>query len=82
MNTKIIQNQIDLSVGIFDQSFKKRNNQLITHGIFVNHESNLTPVGNRRDQLDSFAFCTQADVRCFSLDFCVLYIFGIIDNSP
>jgi len=37
MNTQIIQNQIYLAIGIFDQSFQELDKQLRIHSIFVNH---------------------------------------------
>jgi hypothetical protein len=56
MNTQFVQNQKYLLVGILNQSFAKIDKSLRVHCLIVDHETNLTLIGNRGDQVDSFLF--------------------------
>ena len=66
MNSQIVQNQKHLFVGIFYQSFAKFDKGLRVHCLIVNHETDFTLIGNRRDQVDPFLFCIEPYGRRFS----------------
>jgi hypothetical protein len=66
MNPQVIQNQKDLSISILDQSFAKFDKGLRVHCPIVDHETNFTLIGNRRDQVDSFLFCIEPYGRGFA----------------
>ena len=66
MNSQIVQNQKYLFVGIFYQSFAKFDKGLRVHCLIVDHETDFTLIGNRRDQVDPFPFCIEPYGRRFS----------------
>ena len=63
MNSQIVQNQKYLFVGIFYQSFAKFDKSLRVHCLIVDHETDFTLIGNRRDQVDPFLFCIEPNSR-------------------
>jgi hypothetical protein len=67
MNTKIIQNQKDITTGIFCQSGHKLDQKFGIHCIPVHHESHLPAVGDGRYHTDMAPFCHHPDYRGLSL---------------
>lgn len=63
MNAQIVQNQKYLFVSILDQSFAKFDEGLRIHCSVVDHETNLTLVGNRGNQVDPFLFRIEPNNR-------------------
>lgn len=67
MNTKIIQNQKDLSPGILDQAGHELDQELGIHGFLVHHESHLATVGDGRYHTDMALFGNHPDYQSLSL---------------
>ena len=68
MDTQIIQNQIYFPAGVFNQTPKELYKDLRVHSFIVDHEPNLALIGDRGNQIDSFALCTKPG-RTFTMFF-------------
>lgn len=66
MNTKIIEDEKNLPVRIFDQSSHKPDQKLGIHGILVHHETHLAAVGDGRYHADMTLFGHHPDHRGLS----------------
>ena len=63
MHSQIVDDQKHLAIYILDQPTQKSNQRLGVHGIPVDHEPDLSLIGDRRDQIDPLGLGRQADSR-------------------
>jgi len=66
MNPNGVQNQIDLSTSILDQSFHEFNESVGIHRTIINHKPCLTLISNRGDKIYPFFFCRKSESLRFS----------------
>ena len=66
MNFQVVNNQKDFLVSIFNQPIHKLDQRLGIHFVFVNHEAYFSLIGDRRNQIDSFASRMKLDFGCLS----------------
>ena len=65
MNPQVVKNQKDLLICTFDESLYKLEKRLRVHGVSIDHESNFTLIGYRRNQINSLTLGRKSNGRRF-----------------
>jgi len=81
VNPQIVLNQKDFSVGVLGQTLHEIDQNISVHATLEESESDFTPVGDRRDQVDGLAPCVQLNDRRLAFRYVAAGMLAVIAQS-